>query len=184
MGLAFFTIALAQAPQIMMGQPIHTEPQSRPRFDVACDLRDLDSAKSYRVVFAQYGGVYIKRPGESYGAREPTYVRFSRDDLGIFGTAEMDMTGNQITDWYSDGPFELTAKKGARGGYTFYKTAGRQASFTSPAKVAVTVRGGRFVRNVPPDQSVKEFLLTGTCDVSWKRQEAVLTGALKNETKR
>ena len=168
-GLALSTLALLQQAPITTQTPREVGPRSRPRYEVACELRDLDFARNFRIALSQYGGIYSQRDGDGLGGRSPTYVRFSQDDLGIFDDQDIDLTAMRVTDWYSDGPIELVAKNGA-GAITLYKTTEQQAWFESPTKIAVTVKGGRRVRSDRPDRTWEEFMLVGSCDVAWERQ--------------
>lgn len=153
--------------------PVKPIPRSRPLFDVNCQLRDLDFGKSYEFVLSQYGGIYEQKVGQRWGGQKPTYVKVTRDDLGIFDDQPMEMFGNRITDWYSDGPFELIAHKYA-GAITFYKSAGRTAFWQSPTQVGVTAEVGQTIRDGQNKGQVKEFILVGSCNVAWVDQKAVL----------
>jgi len=169
-GLVSWSLAQAVVPPVTVQPVPEVRPRSRPRYDVRCELRDLDFGKRYEIALTQYGGV-SGTTASGLPARSLTYVRFSHDDLGIFGDEEIDLTGSRITDWYSDGPMELVAKNGG-GSITIYKTTKRQAWFESPTQIGVTVKGARRVRSDQPDQSWEEFLLVGSCDVAWERQES------------
>jgi len=168
-GLMYLSLAQAQMPAITI-QRAEPRPLSKPRYEVECELRDLNFGKSYRIALTQYGGVY-GTTARGLPARSMTYVRFSHDDLGIFGEEELNLTGSQVTDWYSDGPIELVAKGGG-GAITINKSTKRQAWLQSPTQIAVTVKGGRRVRSNGPARTWEEFTLIGCCDVAWQSQEA------------
>ncbi len=160
---AIITLGAAQAITITPFQAV----RPNPRFDVKCELRDLESRATYKIAFSQYGGVYEKRAGDAFGARGPRYIKFERDDLGIFADQTIELVGN-YSDWYSDGPIDLNSKIG-RGGLTLFKTKPAGA-LANPGRVAVVARGGRYDRTGDNPASLTEFLLVGSCNVSWKEQ--------------
>jgi len=160
-------LAVAQTPPIVMKPFVPAGPTSKPRFDVECDLRDLAFATSHRLALTQHGGRYIPADDRQIGGRMPIYIRFHRDDFGIFSDKELDQTGSRMSDWYADGPIEMVGQNGA---LTLYKTTPVQAWRKSPTTIAVTGKAGRLVRRPEGGVSPEEVLLVGSCKVSWAPQ--------------
>jgi hypothetical protein len=134
--------------------------RTNPQFEVDCTLRDLDFARDYRLTLSQTGGRYVRNAGDNFGAREPRYVQIGRDDLSIFGDKVIDLTGKPYTDWYSDGVISL-------GDLTIVKTIEGGRALPNPGRIAITARGGRYVRGGREPATLKEWTLVGRCTVAW-----------------